>query len=76
VIGETNLLTGVRHRFADDVSLFLAAAPGCLILLGTANPDRGITETWHRPGFDIDEAALPIGVEILSRAALDLLRHA
>lgn len=76
VIGEDSLLTGVRHRFADDVSLFLTAAPGCLLLLGTANPDKGITETWHRPGFDIDEAALPLGVRILSRAALDLLRPA
>lgn len=74
VVGEANVLTGWRHRFADDVALFLTAAPGCLMLLGTANPGRGITEIWHRPGFDIDEAALPIAVHVISLAALDLLQ--
>lgn len=39
----------------------------------TANPERGITEIWHRPGFDIDEDALAIGVHIMSLTALDLL---
>jgi metal-dependent amidase/aminoacylase/carboxypeptidase family protein len=52
----------------------MAAAPGCLIFLGTANPDKGITALWHRPGFDIDEDALPRGVQIMSLAALDLLQ--
>jgi metal-dependent amidase/aminoacylase/carboxypeptidase family protein len=44
------------------------------MLLGTANPAKGITEIWHRPGFDVDEDALPLGAEILSLAAIDLLR--
>jgi metal-dependent amidase/aminoacylase/carboxypeptidase family protein len=44
------------------------------MLLGTANPAKGITEIWHRPGFDIDEDALPVGVEIMALAALDLLQ--
>jgi amidohydrolase len=74
VVGEANVVTGWRNRFADDVSLFLAAAPGCLMLLGTANPARGITEVWHRSGFDIDEDALPVGVHLMAKAALDVLR--
>ena len=74
VVGEANIITGWRNRFSDDFGLFMAAAPGCLMLLGTANPDKGITEIWHRPGFDVDEDALPIGVEIMSRAALDVLQ--
>jgi metal-dependent amidase/aminoacylase/carboxypeptidase family protein len=44
------------------------------MLLGSANPAKGISEVWHRSGFDIDEDALSIGVEIMSLAALDLLR--
>lgn len=73
VIGEANIITRWRNRFSDDFGLFMAAAPGCLMLLGTANAAKGITEIWHRPGFDVDEAALPIGVHIMSLAALDLL---
>ncbi|HSF02018.1 MAG TPA: M20/M25/M40 family metallo-hydrolase, partial [Solirubrobacterales bacterium] len=74
VIGRDNILKDWRNRFSDDFGLFMAAAPGCLMLLGTANPDKGISEIWHRPGFDIDEGALPVGVEIVSLAALDLLQ--
>lgn len=74
VIGQAHIITKWRNRFSDDVGLFLTAAPGCLMLLGTGNLDRGITESWHRPGFDIDEDALPLGVHIMSLAALELLR--
>lgn len=74
VIGGENIRKNWRNEFSDDFGLFMAAAPGCLMLLGTANPAKGITEVWHRSGFDIDEDALSIGVEIMSLAALDLLR--
>ena len=74
VIGRANIIKTWRNRFSDDLGLFMAAAPGCLMLLGTANPDKGITEIWHRPGFDIDEDALPLGVHIMALAALDLLQ--
>lgn len=73
VIGRDNVIKNWRNPFSDDFGLFMAAAPGCLFLLGTANPDKGITEIWHRPGFDVDEEALPLGVHIMSLAALDLL---
>ena len=74
VVGPGNILTGWRNPFSDDFGLFMATAPGCLLLLGTANPDKGITEIWHRPGFDIDEDALPVGVHIMALTVLDLLR--
>jgi amidohydrolase len=74
VIGQANIIRNWRNRFSDDFGLFMAAAPGCLMLLGTANPDKGIAESWHRPSFDIDEDALPVGVQILSLAALHLLQ--
>ena len=74
VIGGAGIIKDWRNPFSDDFGLFMAAAPGCLMLLGTANSDNGITEIWHRPGFDIDEDALPVGVHIMSLAALDLLQ--
>jgi amidohydrolase len=74
VVGQANIIKDWRSRFSDDFGLFQAAAPGCLMLLGTANPDKGITEIWHRPGFDIDETSLPVGVHIMSLAALDVLQ--
>jgi amidohydrolase len=74
VVGPDNIVMNWRNRFSDDFGLLMAEAPGCLLLLGTANPDKGITESWHRPRFDVDEDALPVGVRIMAQAALDLLR--
>lgn len=74
VIGPANIVKNWRNPFSDDFGLFMAAAPGCLMLLGTANPAKGLTESWHRPGFDIDEDALPVGVQIMALAALNLLQ--
>jgi amidohydrolase len=54
----------------DDVSLFLRLVPGCYFLLGGGNREAGITAPHHHPGFDLDEACLPIGVEVMARAAL------
>jgi len=54
----------------DDVGLFLRRVPGCYFLLGAGDPTSGISAPHHHPDFDIDERCLPIGVEVLARAAL------
>jgi amidohydrolase len=59
----------------DDVGLFLAEVPGCYFLLGGGNAAVGITAPHHHPEFDLDEACLPVGVEVLTRAALDFCSH-
>ncbi len=62
-----------RQSVSDDMALFLDAAPGCYFLVGCGNPERGIDAPHHSPRFDLDEAALPIGVEVMARAALEYL---
>lgn len=62
-----------RQSVSDDMALFLDAAPGCYFLVGAGNPERGITAPHHSNRFDMDEAALPIAVEVMARAALDFL---
>ena len=54
----------------DDVALFLERVPGCYFLLGAGNPEAGIVAPHHHPEFDLDEACLPVGVEVMLRAAL------
>jgi amidohydrolase len=54
----------------DDVALFMSRVPGCYFLLGGGNSAAGITAPHHHPEFDLDEACLPIGVEVLTRAAI------
>lgn len=58
---------------ADDMAELLALAPGCYFMLGTGSKARGLVAPHHHPGFDLDEACLPLGAEVLVRAALDFL---
>lgn len=58
---------------AEDMSFFLNAAPGCYIFVGSANAERKLNAPHHSPLFDFDEAALPIGAELLCRLALAYL---
>ena len=48
---------------------------GVLAVLEGARPGQGVTEIGHRPGFDVDEDVLPVGVQIMSLAALELLQQ-
>jgi len=62
-----------RQSVSDDMALFLEAAPGCYFLLGAGNQEKGISAPHHSSRFAIDEDALPIGVEVMARAALEFL---
>jgi amidohydrolase len=55
---------------AEDFAYFLRQVPGAFTFIGAGNAARGITAPHHTPQFDIDEAALPIGAELLARIAL------
>jgi amidohydrolase len=67
VVGESGLVTLAPLMGGEDMSYFLEAVPGCFAFVGSANPSRGLDHPHHSPGFDIDEAALPIGVQLLVR---------
>ena len=59
---------------SDDMACFLEAVPGCYFIVGTNNPEKGANYPHHHPRFNIDEEALPVGVEVLTRAAMDFLK--
>lgn len=58
---------------SEDMALFLNLAPGCYFFLGTSNREKGLTNPHHSPRFDIDEDALPLGLEIVKRSILKFL---
>jgi amidohydrolase len=57
---------------AEDFAAFSRRIPGCYLFLGVRNEARGITSMIHTPGFDVDEAALGIGVRTMSDALIEL----
>lgn len=58
---------------SDDMGIFLQAVPGCYFIVGANNADKEAKYPHHHPRFNVDEDALPIAVEVLTRSALDLL---
>lgn len=73
VVGPEQVIPMAPIMGGDDMALWLEAAPGCYFFVGARNEDAGISYPHHHPRFDIDEAALPIAVEVLSKGILDYL---
>jgi len=73
VLEEKDLFWLEPKTGAEDFALFTQRVSGAIMRLGCSNPERGITHPLHSPHFDIDEAVLPIGVEVFTQAVLDYL---
>ncbi|HEY2954037.1 MAG TPA: amidohydrolase [Candidatus Eisenbacteria bacterium] len=73
VVGEANVVDDVRTMGGEDFSAFLHHVPGCFIAVGSRNEGKGLTWGHHHPRFDVDEASLEIGAEVLLRAARKFL---
>jgi len=58
---------------SEDMSEFLSRVPGCYYLVGSMNAERGLTWGHHTSRFDIDEDALGIGIETMTRTVLTYL---
>ncbi len=67
------LETGYRTIVSEDMAYMMEQAPGCYIMVGSANPEKGLDYGHHHPKFDFDEAALPNAVAVMSAAILALL---
>jgi len=59
----------VRAAIGEDFAYFLEAVPGCFLLVGSRNPERGLVHPHHSPRFDFDEDALGHGVRLLEGIA-------
>jgi amidohydrolase len=76
IVGNENVAEVEPTLGGEDMAYFLQKVPGCFFRLGTGNRARGITYGNHHPRFDIDEAALPIGVAAMVNTALKFLATA
>lgn len=75
-VGEEKVDNGeeVMTCGSDDMAVFLNTVPGCYFIVGAHNEAKGAKYPHHHPRFNVDEDAMPIGVEVLTRAALDFLK--
>jgi amidohydrolase len=73
VVGAENAIAGPLQVVSEDYSEYLLRVPGCFFFVGSRNTDRGLVWGHHHPKFDVDEDALAIGVETMTRTVLRYL---
>jgi amidohydrolase len=75
VVGEQNLLRTGLSTPAEDFAFYQQKVPGLFLFLGIVPQDKdpATAPRNHSPFFFADEAALPVGVRVLSNLALDWL---
>ncbi len=73
VVGEGNLRWLEPKCGGEDFAFMARKAPGAIIRLGCRGASQGFIHPLHSPLFDMDEAVLPLGVEIFCRAVEDFL---
>ena len=66
LVGPERVTQGERTMPADDFAYIFERVPGCYFKLGVSDP-AGSPRFGHHPRFDLDEAALPLGVEMFVR---------
>ena len=73
VLGEDNIIYVPPRMGSEDFAFFSQRVSGAMLRLGCANPEGGLVHITHSPRFDVDEAVLPMGVEIFIQAVKDYL---
>jgi len=70
VVGADNSVDGPLMAVSEDYSFFLNEVPGCYFFVGSRNKERGLVWGHHHQRFDIDENAMSIGIETMTRTVL------
>ena len=70
VVGAEHSLSGPPIMGSEDFSEFTHRVPSAFFFVGCRDEASGKAFEHHHPRFDIDERSLPLGVEMLTRAAL------
>jgi len=73
VVGKENLRWLEPKCGGEDFALMARKAPGAMIRLGCRDASQRFNHPLHSPHFDMDEAVLPLGVEVFCRAVKDYL---
>lgn len=74
-LGTENVVDLELWPAAEDFAYYSQEINACFYRLGTGNVAKGITSTVHTPTFDIDEAALPVSIGLMSYMALRYLEE-
>lgn len=69
-LGESRVRQVPPSMGGEDFAYYLEKVPGCFYWLGCEPKGVTVAPMLHSPDFDLDEASLLTGVEVMARAAL------
>lgn len=72
-IPELRVEAGYQTMVSEDMAFIMERVPGCYIMVGSANAEKGLNFGHHHPRFDFDEAALPNAAAVMAASILELL---
>ncbi len=73
VLGEENVKWLEPSTGGEDFAYITQKVPGAFMRVGCGNQAKGLIHSLHSPYFDMDEAALPLAVEVFTQAVRDYL---
>lgn len=73
VLGPDKVFEPRPTMGGEDFAYYALKVPSAFLWVGARNPAVGAEWEHHHPKFTFDEASLPVGLEILGSAALQLL---
>lgn len=68
-----NVETATPLMPAEDFAYYLQERPGCFMLVGAGNSEKGFVYPHHHPRFDFDEQAMMVSASLLIAMAEDAL---
>lgn len=66
LVGDEKVELTEMRMGAEDFGYYSQVIPGCFYRLGVGNVEKGITATVHTPLFNIDEAAIQQGMQMMA----------
>ena len=78
VVHELDPQAQIANQFqtmgSEDFSFMMQGIPGCFIMVGSSNKEKGLHFGHHHPKFNIDETCLPYAVALIAQGAVEILQ--
>jgi len=68
--------SGHQTMGSEDFSFMVQDTPGCFVMVGSANHEKGLDYAHHHPKFNIDESCLPYAVAMMAKGAMEIILKA
>ncbi len=65
---------GYQTMGSEDFSYLTQDIPGCYMLVGSSNAEKGLDFGHHHPQFNVDEDCLPYAVAVMAQGAVEMLK--